>query len=141
MKAARQAGGFDWREYKFSPLPSFVGASAAGTEPLPYRANVWRVLMVQEVADFPDRQLKGEKPVEQAEGCGRPSRIAAHPRLNVLYCLIDLVHNLLPPAGGQAQRGARQCAGARVCVSQGVRLVSLACALADGCGPHPRCQR
>ena len=54
-------------------------------------ANVRRIAVVDQVIDVAVVELHGEEAVQEAEGGGRPARVAAHPRLHVVHLVVDLV--------------------------------------------------
>ena len=59
--------------------------------------------MHYQLLDLPHGQLHREQAVQQAEGRGGAPRVAAHPWLDVVHVVVDLVHYLLPAAQLQAR--------------------------------------
>jgi hypothetical protein len=83
-----------------SPTPERQGWLTAQHHDRTYRADVGTVLVVHELPDLPDSGLECEQAVQEVESGGRPSCVAAHPRLDVVHVVVDLVHDLHAPWAG-----------------------------------------
>ena len=68
-----------------------------------HRSYVRRVRVPQQLLDLPHRDLQREQPVQQTERSGRAPCVAAHPWLDVVDVVVDLVHHLLPGAQLEAR--------------------------------------
>ena len=76
------------------PSPELLRVAHVPHVQEPDGANVGRIAVADQVVYVAVVELHGEQAVQQAEGGGRPARVAAHPRLHVVNFVVDLVHQV-----------------------------------------------